>query len=155
MWRLLSLVRAGARTASALPRDANMIGATVEAMNRAGSAIPKDSYEELWIYQANAAGYPGADGNTGFNEGTCTSNCVRYTWNEAGDSFEPASGTGWDETSINACPGEADDVGIYLRAKHDWVTGLFADETYVADRAVLKFEPMPANVTGLTCGPGV
>jgi hypothetical protein len=147
-----SLVRAGARTASALPRDPAMVVSTVEAMERAGSALPQSSYEELWIYRANAAGYPGGPSNRDFSAGSCTSNCVRYSWNEAGDEFRQVSGS-WSPTSINACAGDpgAQAVGVYLKANHEWITGLFFDTTFVADRAVLKFEPIATLSSAVPC----
>lgn len=139
-----SLVRAGARTASALPRDTKMIAATVAAMEQAGSALPKDSYEEMWIYSANVNGYPGNAANTTFDASTCTKDCIRYAWNAKRDTFEQVSGTTWDPNSINACAGDPNSqtVGVYLKAKHTWITGLFYKETMVSDRAVLKFEPL-------------
>lgn len=150
-----SLVRAGARTASALPRDPALIVSTKTAMEVAGSALPQDSYEELWIYKANAAGFPGSAGNTDFQPSDCTSDCVRYTWNDARDQFVQVSGTSWPVTSINACPGDpnAQAVGVYLKAKHEWLTGLFFDTTYVSDRAVLKFEPIGTTIATRPCKP--
>lgn len=137
-----SLVRAGARTASALPRDPDLIASTVAAMEKAGSALPKDTYEELWIYRANDDGFPGSA--TSWDSAVCNTDCVKYAWNDARDAFSPVAGT-WPVTNINACPGDEDAqaVGVYLKAKHTWITGLFFDETTVADRAVLQFEPLP------------
>lgn len=140
-----SVVRSGARTASALPREPTMVETTRQAMNKAGSAMPTDSYEELWIYAANDAGYPGAAGNKDFDPTDCTTNCTRFAWDDSREQFILMSGnTTWPE-HVNACPGSAAamSVGVYLKAKHTWVTGLFFDETYVADRAVMKFEPKP------------
>jgi hypothetical protein len=147
-----SVVRAGARTASALPRDPAMVTSTVAAMERAGSALPKSSYEELWVYRANAAGYPGGEGNRSFDPGTCTANCVRYSWNDRRDAFQQVGGS-WAPTSINACAGDpaAQAVGVYLKANHDWITGLFFDSTFVTDRAVLKFEPIATLSSSVPC----
>ena len=47
------------------------------AVQRAGSALPEDSIEELWVYQANDEGYPLPDGN---EEWICGEDCVRYRW---------------------------------------------------------------------------
>ena len=148
-----SLVRSGARTASALPRDPALVASTVAAMERAGSALPKDSYEELWIYKANAAGFPGGAGNTTFDPSACTNDCVRYGWNDSRDKFVQVSGTGWPVNTINACAGDpnAQSVGVYLKAKHTWLTGLFFDTTEVADRAVLKFEPIATFSSATPC----
>jgi Flp pilus assembly protein TadG len=136
-----SVVRAGARTASALPRQTTMLTATVDSMKKAGSAMPQDSYDELWIYKANATGFPGA--YTSMTGATCSTSCVKYRWNDAANTFVAVGGS-WDMMSINACPGDAaaESVGVYLKADHKWLTGLFFDQTSISDRAVLKFEPI-------------
>lgn len=148
-----SLVRAGARTASSLPRSDAMIPDTVTAMERAGSALPKDSYEELWIYRATTAGYPVGNGS-GDPFGSCSTDCVRYAWNDARDSFGRVSGS-WDPNSINACAGDpgAMSVGVYLRASHQFVTHLFVNDMDVSDYAVLKFEPVATYSSSLPCKP--
>jgi hypothetical protein len=116
------------------------------AMQRAGSALPKDSITELWVYKANKQGYPGADGNTTWS---CGTNCVRYRWTPAKDQFRYLGGT-WISTSINACANSGTDaVGIYLRANHDFISGLFVDSIQIEDHAVFSFEPLPT----LTCAP--
>lgn len=148
-----SLVRAGARTASALPRVPSLVEDTVDAMERAGSALPKDSYEELWIYRAGPEGFP--VGNTESNPfASCATDCVRYAWNDSRDSFGRTSGT-WDPASINACPGDPDAmaVGVYLKANHNFVTGVFGGSTGVADHAVLKFEPLATYSSTSPCKP--
>jgi Flp pilus assembly pilin Flp len=148
-----SLVRAGARTASALPRSSTMVPDTVAAMERAGSALPKDSYEELWIYRADPNGLP--IGNSASNKfATCGTDCVRYAWNDARDTFGKVSGN-WDPLSINACPGDpnAMAVGVYLRARHDFITGVFGSGMTVSDYAVLKFEPVATYSSTQPCRP--
>lgn len=150
-----SLVRAGARTASALPRQANFITETVTAMERAGSALPKDAYEELWVYQAQASGVSAGHPIGDTNWTTCNTNCRRYAWNATRDTFAPDGGPGWNYLNINACPGDtnAQSVGVYLRAEHNWITGMFADSTNVADHAVLKFEPIATYSAAVPCKP--
>lgn len=150
---LSSLVRAGARTASAEPRSASMIDDTVLAMERAGSALPKDAYEELWIYRATAAGYP--VGNSSANPfGTCGTDCVKYAWNDTRDTFGRVSGT-WDPNSINACAGDpnAMAVGVYLKASHQFVTHMFLNDIHMSDYAVLKFEPVATYSSSQPCKP--
>lgn len=148
-----SLVRAGARTASALPRVPSLVEDTVDAMERAGSALPQDSYEELWVYRATSEGFP--VGNSASDPfAVCGTDCVRYAWNDSRDSFGRASGD-WDPNSINACPGDPDAmaVGVYLRARHEFVTGFFGVSVDVADHAVLKFEPLATYSSTAPCKP--
>ncbi|WP_205474227.1 TadE/TadG family type IV pilus assembly protein [Nocardioides sp. SYSU D00038] len=163
---LTSAVRTGGRTASAnagagpggtaeggdclspcSPTNAPMLAQlAANAIERAGTALPRDSIEELWIYRANDEGYPGADGSKTW---TCASSCVRYVWVPAKDSFRYYGGS-WASAQINACPTVAENVGIYLRVTHSFVTGLFVDEIDLEDHAVFTFEPLPT----LTCAPG-
>jgi hypothetical protein len=101
----------------------------------------------MWVYKANNKGYPGATNATSW---VCGANCVKYKWLPARDEFRYYSGS-WASSSVNACANNNPDaVGIYIRAKHDFLTGFFADETTIEDHAVFAFEPLPT----LTCAPG-
>jgi len=153
-----SAVRAGARVASAEARipgvydpatgaPASLPALAQDAANaiqRAGSAMPKDAIDELWVYEADAAGYPkGASGT--FN--SCSSNCVKFRWVDTLDKFQYKSGS-WNYTSINACPGDpnAQAVGVYLRSTHKFIfASFFGASAGVADHAVMKFEPIPST----------
>lgn len=164
---LTSAVRNGGRTASAnagagpggvdeggdcispcspanVPKFAQM---AANAIQRAGSALPKDSIEELWVYRANDKGFPGANGATAM---TCGSNCVKFKWVDSKDAFRYLSGT-WISSTVNACANNNPDaVGIYLRAEHDFITGFFTNNVDIEDHAVFAFEPLPT----LTCAAG-
>jgi len=163
---LTSAVRNGGRTASAnagagaggtnedgdcispcSPANAPMFAQlAANAIERAGSAMPKDSITDLWVYKANDEGYPGADGSKTM---TCGSNCVKYKWVKAKDQFRYLSGT-WTSSTVNACTNNTDSVGIYIRAEHKFITGFFVDKLAIEDHAVFNFEPLPT----LTCASG-
>src|SRR3954453_21117536 len=51
--------------------------AAADAIQRAGSAMPKDNIDWLLVYSANTLGYPLPAGNTTLN---CTTKCVKYIW---------------------------------------------------------------------------
>lgn len=164
---LTSAVRNGGRTASAnagagaggiveggdclspcSPANAPKLAQlAANAIQRAGSAMPKDSIDELWVYKANTQGYPGAEGTTTW---TCGTNCVRYKWVDSKDQFRYYSGT-WTSSTINACANaNPDAVGIYMKATHNFITGLFGNGIQIEDHAVFAFEPLPT----LTCAAG-
>jgi len=166
---LTSAVRNGGRTASAnagagpggtaaddgsclpprSPANAPMFAQmAANAIQRAGSALPKNSIKELWVYKANNKGYPGADGLTAM---TCGTNCVKYKWiGGSTNGFRYYSGS-WISSTVNACANNTPHaVGIYMRAEHDFVTGFFTDHVDIEDHAVFAFEPLPT----LTCAPG-
>lgn len=163
---LTSLVRAGGRTASAsvpagvagvaeggdcispcTPSNAPMLAQlAANSIQRAGTGLPPDSIKELWIYKANDKGYPGVNGSTSM---TCGSNCVKYAWVPAKDQFRYLSGS-WSWQSINACANSnPDSVGVYIKASHRWLSGMFGSAVTIEDHAVFTVEPMPT----LTCAP--
>jgi Flp pilus assembly protein TadG len=156
-----SSVRAGARTASALaaagkcnttcaPTTAPALAqATASAIEKAGSALPEDAMQWMLVYDANPDGYPLPNGNTNL---TCTTNCVKYTWNASTDKFVYTSGS-WDTTNqVNACVNDAarDSVGVVVNARHSWITGLFGSGVDLNERSVMQFEPLPNDA----CKPG-
>jgi hypothetical protein len=165
---LTSAVRNGGRTASANasagPGGTNEAGdclspcspgnvpmfaqLAANAVEHAGSAMPKDSIIELWVYKANDEGYPGSNGNKTW---ICGSNCVKFKWVKAKDQFRYLSGT-WVSSTVNACANNnPDSVGIYMKADHNFITGFFVDKLAIDDHAVFTFEPLPT----LTCAPGL
>ena len=164
---LTSAVRNGARIASANagagPGGVNEAGDCISpcspantpmfaqmaanAIQQAGSALPKDSITELWIYKANNKGYPGTDGSTAM---ACGTNCVRYKWVPSKDQFRYLSGA-WTSSQVNACANNSpDSVGVYMSASHSFLTGFFGQKADIDDYAVFTFEPLPT----LRCAPG-
>jgi hypothetical protein len=142
----------GSCTTPCLPGNAPKFAQlAANAIQSAGSALPKDSIQELWIYKANSKGYPcpvdtGCEANTA-TAMTCGPNCVRFKWVKARDEFRYFSGT-WVSKSVNACANNNPDVvGVYMKAKHSFLTGFFTDSTTIEDHAVFTFEPLPT----LTC----
>jgi hypothetical protein len=122
--------------------------AAADAIQRAGSAMPKDRIEYLLVYKANAGGYPLPTGNTGL---TCSTSCVRFVWDSGLNKFRYAGGS-WVSTTINACVNHAnrDTVGVAMVAEHPWITGVFGDGVDLAERSVMNFEPLPSE----QCMPG-
>ena len=158
---LNSLVRTGTRVAATLPRldpattvptGQDLAAVVVDSMNQAGNALPRNTFEELWVYQANDQGFP--LGTSGFT--SCTTNCVIYRANTAGD-FVRVTDTGapfWDWESQNACPNSnIDSVGVWLRVRHDGITGLFFNDISISDFAVSNFEPIATFDATTPCGP--
>lgn len=124
-----------------------------DAIQRSGSATNPDEIQYILVYKANVQGFPGADGNTTMPaDCSATANCVKFTWRPTLNSFKYASGA-WNSATISACfPGSTtypmDRVGIYLKATHPMITGLFGTSINMSDRAVMDFEPLATQ----TCG---
>jgi TadE-like protein len=151
-----SIVRTGARTASAEPRVPTFAQDAADAIEKSGSAMPKRNIDFIYIYRANDKGFPGANGNTTM-AGCPGSGCVRFTWDDTTGKFRsdfPDAGS-WPATTINACQNDpgAMSVGVYMQATHPTLTGLFRSSFRVTDRAVMKFEPMSTTTPGVPCKP--
>lgn len=179
-----SSVRVGTRVASAgagagpaacpIPLPVGLTCATTDtpqlaksaadAIQRAGTAMPQDLIDEIWVYRANQWGYPantywtstspfnlntGAQNDDQLISNGCTTACVRYRWNEAANRFDFAGGS-WDSSRIQACIRNVDAVGVYMRATHPFFTRFFGAQTTMRDRSVMSFEPLPVN----QCAPG-
>ncbi len=122
--------------------------AAADAIQRAGSAMPKDQIQYILVYRANTAGYPMPTGNTNI---ACATDCVKYVWDSGLNKFRYAGGT-WASTTINACVNHASRqaVGVAMVADHPWITGLFGSGVELKERTVMNFEPLPSE----QCMPG-
>jgi hypothetical protein len=100
------------------------------------------------VYKANDAGYPGALDSMPTASG-CTTSCVLYRWVPSKNRFRYAQGS-WVSRDISACAspalGPLDSVGVFLAVDYDVKTGVFGSSFRLADRAVMKFEPL-SNAT--------
>lgn len=156
-----SAVRTGARIASAeagagpgtCPTGANPPPCTpasvpklaqdaADAIQRAGSAMPEDNIDEIWVYKSNSDGFPGSA--TTLAGATCSTNCVVYRWVDSANRFQYSSGS-WASTSIAACVGSSDSVGVIMKATHKYLFGLFGTTVSMSDRAVMQFEPLATD----------
>lgn len=137
-----SVVRSGVRVASSEPRNIDMPQDTADAIERAGSAMPKNNIDFIYVYKANNKGFPGAPNNTSIDAGCPGTNCVKFVWNDAAGRFNDATPGSWNTNNINACPGEVEAVGVYMQATHKGITGIFGTSFTVKDRAVMSFEPL-------------
>jgi Flp pilus assembly protein TadG len=166
-----SSVRVGARIASANPgagpcnttcspaTSPYLAQMAANAVQQAGTAMPKNSIDYIFVYQANKYGYPAPAGTASASIPTNTSttmpstlagcaavaNCVAYRWVDASNSFTYQNGS-WDTKTINACASTAYTVGVYMHATHFNITGLFGSSIGLADRTVMKFEPLASGI---------
>ncbi len=135
--------RAGARTGSAQARNANF---AINAANAVGSVlqgdVPSDSPIEVWIYKANTNGYPG--GGTDFS--SCTTNCISYQWDASTKAFRTSSpgGSGWSAATQNVCSEPFDQIGVFVRINHQYMTTFFGSNVVLTDHSVFRFEPVPS-----------
>jgi Flp pilus assembly protein TadG len=166
-----SSVRVGVRLASANPSAGQCLTncspagspylgqLAANAIQQAGTSMPKSSIDYIFVYQANKYGYPAPGGTLGPNIPANTSktmpstlagcasvaNCVAYKWSDSTSSFSYNNGS-WDTKTVNACASTAYSVGVYMHVTHTNITGLFGRTIGLADRTVMKFEPLASGV---------
>jgi hypothetical protein len=133
--------RSAARVGSAKPRQSDFASAAASAASSAVRTLPSGVPQELWIYKANSQGYPG--GGSGFS--SCSANCIKYTYSQGSRAFVQSGGSGWDPTTQQVCTQPYDEIGVYVKLRHQFVTGLFGAALTLSDHAVFRFEPVPSS----------
>jgi hypothetical protein len=133
--------RAAARVASAKATQADFATAAAAAASSAVKTLPTNVPKELWVYKANSQGYPG--GGSSFS--SCSASCIRYVYSAGSKSFVPQGGGGWAATSHQVCTQPYDEVGVYVKLDHQFVTKLFGAGVTLTDHAVFRFEPVAST----------
>lgn len=146
---LSAAVRSGARVASAEPRAETFASDAADAVARSGTGVALSDIEQLWIYRANSQGYPGPDGVSRFPS-SCEDACVRFRFDQASARFVRQGGS-WPASSIDACVGSAQAVGVRVVARHIPLAAGIVGPRQVAERAVMRFEPLATE--GVPCRP--
>lgn len=135
--------RAGGRIGSTAP-GTDYTSATVDNIvtshvETAVKALPAGAPKELWVYEANNKGYPGATNVTGW--ASCPNGtCIKYTWNTATNKWAYASGS-YLASNQNACGSSPDELGIRVVADHKFVTKMFGASFTLDDKTIFRFEP--------------
>jgi hypothetical protein len=131
--------RNGARLASANYGDAgaserdDVLDAVRTTVEESLNSLPESATpQELWIYEANANGYPGAASNFS----SCASSCIRYTWD--GDGFANPAGS-WNDP--DACGSSLDRIGVYVAVRHEFLTHMLGAGKTVDEHTVMRLEP--------------
>ncbi len=133
--------RAGARTASSLPKDAAYSVKAADAVAAALTSLGSSAPQEVWIYKVDPST---ADSPIG-SFGSCT-DCVGYSWNASTRLFDttaPLGGNAWTANEQNACVDSShpDRLGVYVKAKHKYLSGVFGSERVLEARTVVRLEP--------------
>ena len=110
---------------------------TARVVARAVANLRDGAVTALWVYKADKDGKPDSGGFT-----TCSTNCISFTWDEATNSFKNPVGS-WLATSQDACAGESHAVGVYLKVRHQFLSGFFPGDLTLTDHTVMNLEPIP------------
>jgi len=74
--------------------------------------------------------------------GGCSTDCIRFSWNSATGEFVRTSGS-W--TNADACGVTVDSIGVYVEARHDYISGILGRTRNVSGHTVMRLEPLPAD----------
>lgn len=131
--------RSGGRMASAESLNASYATNAASAVAATLQSLPASEPQEMYVYKANSNGYPG----NGTDFSTCSTSCISYQWQSASKTFNTASpgGSGWPAASQQVCTEPFDEVGIYVKISHSFITNLFGATVALADHAVFRLEP--------------
>jgi hypothetical protein len=133
--------RSAARVGSAKAMQSDFASAAAAAASSAVSTLPGGVPQELWIYKANSQGYPGS----GSSFGSCGNNCIKYSYSQGAKAFVQSGGGGWAASTQQACTQPFDEIGVYVKLNHPFVTKLFGASVTLTDHAVFRLEPVPSS----------
>jgi Flp pilus assembly protein TadG len=129
-----SASRAGARTASSLPRDSAFATSAIAQVGSALGAMDVSRVSAVWVFKANpATGLPDSGGFT-----SCAT-CVKYVGSASG--LVPDGAPGWTANDQNACSGTMDTVGLYVQYRYPSRLGFFFKNQRLTESTVMRLEP--------------
>jgi Flp pilus assembly protein TadG len=134
-------VRAGARIASAMPRNSTFSQVAADTVAATGGAMNFKNVKQLWVYKVD----PTTDKPVGFTDFSNCTVCVKFQW-DAGTKAFVLTSDNWPATSQSACTGAAgppERIGVYLKLKHDAFTKFVFGTINIAEGSILTFEPLP------------
>ena len=138
--------RAGARLGATLAQELNYEDDIVEAVQAAiADNIPSGEVLFLTIFKADpATGDPVSGTVAG-----CNTDCYRYNWNEASQTFDPVIGPEWAPGSQSACGeiGHNDYMGVYVEGITRSVTRMFGADRPIRESSIIRLEPVPLSNT--------
>jgi hypothetical protein len=133
---------ATATSASQKLIEADTIAAAVSAdLEVLNNATPVG----MVVYRVNPSSTEGlpVGGFPGNNmAGGCSSNCIRYTWNNSTKTMNRTGGT-W--TSPDACGLSVDSVGVFVQTRHSYITRMLGSQRFVNGHTVMRLEPLPTD----------
>jgi hypothetical protein len=132
----------------------------VNVIQTSGAVMPRDYVNYVWVFKANALGWPGNSADAATAGPLCDvvgNDCVKFVWNRAADRYQYAAGS-WDSSTIDAClmaidpdsgkrvlNSNSESVGVFMQATHPFLTGFFGLSVPIQSRAVLRFDPLEAR----------
>lgn len=136
---IASSARAGARSASAMPKNQAFAIAAADAASGQLAGVDDNAPVAVWIFRVA----PGTSGPIG-QLGSCT-DCQGFAWSAAAQRFDTSvqlpGSTPWSIASQNACAGVSDQVGVAVVLNHDYLFGMFGSVKTLTKTSVMRLEP--------------
>lgn len=140
--------RAGSRFASAAGADPYTDFGILRSIERESAALPQHQVELIVVYRANRFGELPSDT---CRAGTPGPTCNVYRpedFEREREDFGCVDGEGLDEywcpmdrqVVLTSTTGP-DFVGVWMKVRHPWVTGMFGSEVTLTDSSVIQLEP--------------
>jgi Flp pilus assembly protein TadG len=158
---------AGATREAAIVGDANNAdGLILESLAKAASAMPRGQVETIVVWHASgpndsvpatcAAGTPVA-GTSADEVGSCnvyTNTGANPWWTWTSTTLTNCSAVGpppspqrfwcptWRKTAVKATNGNGppDYLGVYIKVRHPWITGLFGSSVVITNTSITHLE---------------
>ena len=144
-----SAARAGARSASALPKNQGFAVSAADAAAGQLAGVGDAAPVAVWVFRVA----PGTTGPVG-NIGACT-DCEGFGWNPIAKRFDTSvrlpGSSPWTVASQNACAGVGDQVGVAVVLQHDYLFGVFGSVKTLTKTSVMRLEPF---IGASPCGVG-
>jgi hypothetical protein len=134
--------RSGTRVGVTMARNAAYLQNVKDAVRSTLlNTIQPNQIQYLTVYKAD----PVTGNPTGGTFEGCSSDCSRFTYSGGNWVADPGA-PGWLASSMKACGAatNTDYLGVYVRVRHDYFTGLFGSSRTLTDHTVLRLEPLPA-----------
>ena len=144
---IAAAARAGARSASALPKNATFAQAAADAATAQLQGVPSNAPQALWVFHVapNTAGPIGRFGN-------CT-DCQGFRWDPNQKRFDTSSNlpgsNAWLPANQVACGAQSDDVGVAVLLNHKYFFGMFGTSKMLSRASIMRLEPF---VGSTACG---
>ncbi len=147
---MAAAARAGARSASAMPKNQSFAVAAADAATQQLGGITSTAPQSIWIFHVAT----GTNGPIGGSLVTCTE-CQGFPWDPATKRFDTSRSLGnspWQVAAQNACGASvSDEVGVAVLLDHKYMFGVFGGTKKMQRTAVMRLEPF---VGSTACGAG-
>jgi len=151
---LSNLVQTAARQESVQGNNIQADWLTIQSVKNANNALPISRVQQIVIFKASGPGTSvpvackSASQNVGGTSTPGVGSCNRFTSSE----WNSATGSSWTcaSTAIASwCPSlrkvkvadPPDYLGVYIEARHPFITGLFGSALTLTDTTIIRLEP--------------